>query len=360
MSSRERLVCWFDECDGSSLNLVGGKVSSLGELIKVGVRVPPGFAVTTHGFRHFFQKNRLGAAVREQLSGIDVRDADRLETVCAALRQTIEQATFPLDLEDAVAESYRRLSVLCNAPATPVAVRSSATAEDLPEASFAGQQDTYLWVRGVDDLLDRTRRCFASLFNARAVAYRARMGFADEQVALSVGVQKMVNSQAAGVMFTLNPSNGDRSSIVINANFGFGESVVSGEVTPDEFVVDKVSLDLVRRVVPRKEIYYAVDRATHASKLFDLPVERQLVQSVLDEEVVALAAMGKLIEGHYRRPMDIEWALDTDVIAGGNIFILQARPETVWSARPARPQPGAPKSALDQILATVLAGRRTG
>lgn len=359
MSMCERLVCWFDECDRDSLGLVGGKVSSLGELIKAGVRVPPGFAVTTHGFRQFFQKNGLMEAVRDQLSGLDARDTNRLETVCAALRSTIEQATFSLELEDAVAERYRRLSVMCNAPATPVAVRSSATAEDLPEASFAGQQDTYLWVRGVDDLLDRTRRCFASLFTARAVAYRMRMGFPHEQVALSVGVQKMVNSQSAGVMFTLNPSNGDRSSIVINANFGFGESVVSGEVTPDEFVVDKVSLDLVRRVVSRKEVYYAVDRKIHASKLFDLPAERQLVQSVLDEEVVALASMGKLIERHYRRPMDIEWAVDSDMPAGGNIFILQARPETVWASRPSRPQSDGPKSALEQILATVMAGRRT-
>jgi len=359
MLMRERLVCWFDECDRDSLGLVGGKVSSLGELLKVGVGVPPGFAVTTHGFRQFFQKNHLTEAVRDQLSGLDARDADCLERVCATLRKTIEQAPVSLELEDAIAERYRRLSVLCNTPATPVAVRSSATAEDLPEASFAGQQDTYLWVRGVDDLIDRTRRCFASLFNARAVAYRARMGFPHEQVALSVGIQKMVNSQSAGVMFTLNPSNGDRSSIVINANFGFGESVVSGEVTPDEFLVDKVSMDLVRRVVSRKEVYYAVDRKTHTSKLFEIPAERQLVQSVLDEEVVTLASMGKRIEHHYGRPMDIEWAVDSDMTAGSNIFILQARPETVWASRQSQPQSDGPKSALDQILATVMTGRRT-
>lgn len=359
MLMRERLVCWFDECDRDSLGLVGGKVSSLGELIKAGVGVPPGFAVTTHGFRQFFDKNGLTEAVRDYLFGLDANDTDRLERVCAALRDTIVQAPMPVEIEDALAERYRRLSVTCNTPATPVAVRSSATAEDLPDASFAGQQDTYLWVRGVDDLIDRTRRCFASLFNARAVAYRMRMGFPHDQVALSVGIQKMVNAQSAGVMFTLNPTNGDRSSIVINANFGFGESVVSGDVTPDEFLVNKVALDVVRRVVSRKEVYYAVDRQSHTSRLFDIPAERQFVQSVLDEEIVALASMGKQIEQHYGCPMDIEWAVDSDMTAGSNIFILQARPETVWALRKSCTQSAAPQTALEQILATVMTGRKT-
>jgi pyruvate,water dikinase len=198
----------------------------------------------------------------------------------------------------------------------------------------------------------------ASLFTARAIAYRARMGFAHDQVAISVGVQKMANSFAAGVMFTIDPANGDRSVIAIDSNFGFGESVVSGEVTPDHFVVNKVSLDIIERTISRKETCYTVDFSAQRSRAQEVPFERQTVQSIIDEEVIELARMGKRIESHYGRPLDIEWAVDKDLPAGGNIFILQARPETVWaSKRPAKPA-RAPASALDHILTGMLAGRR--
>ncbi len=360
MAAREPLVRLFQDCGRESLDLVGGKVSSLGELINAGVRVPPGFAITTHGFRQFFTSAGLDERVRARLAGLDERDLDALDSACGEVRAWIEAAPISIELEDLVAEEYRRLSMYCNVAAVPVAVRSSATAEDLPGASFAGQQDTYLWVRGVDDLLAATKRCFASLYTARAVAYRIRMGFAHELVALCVGIQKMANSQAAGVMFTLNPANGDRSSIVINSNFGFGESVVSGDVTPDEFLVNKVSFELMRRVISSKEIYYTVDRANHRSCRFELPPERRTVQSILDEDIAELARMGKAIEKHYGQPMDIEWAVDGDMPSGGNIFILQARPETVWSTRP-RPQAPPPRtSSIDYILASVLAGKSLG
>jgi len=353
------LVRWFQDCDQESLPMVGGKVSSLGELIKAGIRVPPGFAITTHGYRQFFHDSKLDREVFALLKGLDERDIDAVDKTSAEVRALIEQAPISIELEDLVGEHYRHLSTHCNVPAVPVAVRSSATAEDLPGASFAGQQDTYLWVRGVDDLLARTKQCFASLYTARAIAYRLRMGFDHEQVALCVGIQKMANSSSAGVMFTLNPSNGDRSSIVINANFGFGESVVSGEVTPDEFVVNKISLDVIRRAIPSKEIYYAVDRASHCCRRYDLPPERQSVQSIVDEDISELARMGKLIEQHYGRPMDVEWAVDGDMPTGGNVFILQARPETVWSSRgPAEAPPVAAKSAVEHILASIMAGKK--
>jgi pyruvate,water dikinase len=243
-------------------------------------------------------------------------------------------------------------------PAVPVAVRSSATAEDLPGASFAGQQDTYLWIRGADEVLHHMRRCISSLYTGRAIAYRANQAYSDDLMAISVGVQKMANSFTAGVMFTIHPANGDRSVIVIESNYGFGESVVSGEVTPDNFVVNKVTLDILERTISQKDIYYTVDQKTQVSRPIEVPFERQNVQSLLDDEITELAWMGKQIEKHYGRPMDIEWAVDKGLPFGGNIFILQARPETVWSQKqkPATAKSGA--SAMEYILANMLEGKR--
>jgi len=351
-------LCWFQEVDKEAVALVGGKNASLGELINAGVRVPPGFALTTAGFRRFVREGGIAREIGARTAGLDPGDMDALEARSRELRELIEATPFSMALEDLIAEYYRKLSLRCCLPAAPVAVRSSATAEDLPGASFAGQQDTYLWIRGVDELLTHVRRCMASLFTARAIAYRAKMGFAHDAVAISVGVQKMANSFAAGVMFTLDPGTGDRSVIALDSNFGFGESVVSGEVTPDHFVVNKVSLDIIGRTISRKEICYTVDFSAQKSRAQEVPFERQTVQSIIDEEVIELARMGKAIERHYGRPMDIEWAVDKDLPAGGNIFILQARPETVWSAKPAAETRPAAKSALDHILSGMLQGKR--
>ncbi|MCC7411765.1 MAG: PEP/pyruvate-binding domain-containing protein [Gammaproteobacteria bacterium] len=351
-------VCWFEECDRDSVAVVGGKCASLGELTRAGIRVPPGFAITVHGYHRFMRESGLEARISSALAGVDYEDLPGLEAVSVELRAAIEAAPLSIALEDSIAEHYRRLSVRCGVPAVPVAVRSSATAEDLPDASFAGQQDTYLWIRGVDELLARVRLCIASLFNARAIAYRRKMGYDESGVALSVGVQKMANSWAAGVMFTLDAINGDRSVITIDSNFGFGESVVSGEVTPDHFVVNKVSLEILERTVSRKERFYTVNPQTQTSQAYEMPYERQTVQSLVDEEIVDLAAMGKRIERHYGHPVDIEWAVDKDLPAGGNIFILQARPETVWSNRQPPSQAGGGTSAMDYIVASMLAGKK--
>jgi pyruvate,water dikinase len=296
--------------------------------------------------------------VKAALTGLDVQDMDALEKVSVTIREMIENQPFSTEIEDLVAENYRKLSVRCCLPAVPVAVRSSATAEDLAGASFAGQQDTYLWIRGADEVLHHMRRCISSLYTGRAIAYRANHDYHDEQMAISVGVQKMANSFTAGVMFTIHPANGDRSVIVIDSNYGFGESVVSGEVTPDNFVVNKVTLDILERTISQKELYYTVDTKTQKSLAIEVPSERQKVQSLMDDEITALAWMGKQIEKHYGRPMDIEWAVDKDLPFGGNIFILQARPETVWSQKPVQPaaKPGA--SAMDHILASMLQGKR--
>ena len=351
------LVCWLEECRKDSVSLVGGKCSSLGELISAGVRVPPGFALTTEGYRRFMAEAGIQREVAALVRRLDPDDLEALEASSAEIRAHIEAQPFSTELEDLVAERYRRLALRCCMPAVPVAVRSSATAEDLPGASFAGQQDTYLWIRGADEVLHHMRRCIASLYSSRAVAYRARHGVGDDQLAISVGVQKMAKAYTAGVMFTLHPANGDRSVIVIDSNFGFGESVVSGEVTPDHFVVNKVTLDIIDRTISQKEICYTVDPRTQTSRATEVPLERQRVQSIIDDEITQLAWMGKRIEQHYGRPMDIEWAVDKDLAAGGNIFILQARPETVWGSKATAPVPQA-GTAMDYILSSMLAGKR--
>jgi len=357
-SGDEPLVCWFEDCRKESVRLVGGKCSSLGELINAGVRVPPGFALTTEGYRHFMAEAGIDREIKSMVSSLDTQDMDALEATSASIRASIEAHPFSMEIEDLVAECYRKLSLRCCLPAAPVAVRSSATAEDLPGASFAGQQDTYLWIRGIDEVLHHMRRCISSLYTGRAIAYRANRGYDDDLMAISVGVQKMANAYTAGVMFTIHPANGDRSVIVIDSNFGFGESVVSGEVTPDNFVVNKITLDIIDRTISQKEICYTVDLQTQESRAMEVPFERQRVQSLIDDEVTELAWMGKQIEKHYGRPMDIEWAVDKDLPAGGNIFILQARPETVWSEKQKAPlaTPGA--SAMDYILSGFLAGKK--
>ncbi|MCF8198737.1 MAG: hypothetical protein K9J42_08225 [Sulfuritalea sp.] len=358
MDSATPMVCWFEECDKNSVDLVGGKCSSLGELINAGVRVPPGFALTTHGFKQFMRDAGVQSKVTELLDGLDHEDMDKLEEVSRVIREMIESCPISIELEDLIAESYRKLSVRSCIPAVPVAVRSSATAEDLPGASFAGQQDTYLWIRGIDDVMHYVRRCISSLYTGRAIAYRMKMGFPHELVAISVGIQKMANSFSAGVMFTVHPTNGDRSVIVIDSNYGFGESVVSGEVTPDHFVVNKVALDILERTISTKEICYTVDFKEQKSVATEIPLERQNVQSIIDDEVTELAWMGKKIEQHYGRPMDIEWAIDKDLPTGGNIFILQARPETIWSnKKPAQVSSGS-TSAMDYIVSNLIAGKR--
>jgi pyruvate,water dikinase len=352
------LLCWFEECLKESVPLVGGKCSSLGELINAGVRVPPGFALTTEGYRRFMAGTGLTAEIASVLARLDARDLDALEQASATIRALVEAQPFAEEIEDEVAECYRKLALRACVPAVPVAVRSSATTEDLAGASFAGQQDTYLWIRGIDEVLHHMRRCISSLYTGRAIAYRANKGFGAESLAISVGVQKMANAYTAGVMFTIHPANGDRSVIVIDSNFGFGESVVSGEVTPDHFVVNKVTLDIIARTISHKELCYTVDPKTQTSRAIEVPFERQNVQSLIDDEITELAWMGKRIEKHYGHPMDIEWAIDKDLPSGGNIFILQARPETVWSAKRQPVLAASGGSAMDYILSGMLAGKK--
>jgi pyruvate,water dikinase len=283
---------------------------------------------------------------------------DEIHQASGEIRSWIEAGSISETLEDIVSEQYRILSRRARTPAVPVAVRSSATAEDLPDASFAGQQETYLWVRGVDDLLDRTRKCWSSLFTPRAISYRIKMGFEHSKVLISVGVQKMVRSFTAGVMFTLNPANGDPSTVVIDSNWGYGESVVSGEVTPDQFHVNKITLEVTSKVISDKTIYYTTDPETDEVKKLEVDGERRSEQSLLDKEIVVLAELAKRIEKHYGKPMDIEWATEKSLPFKGEIYIVQSRPETVWSQKPPKPLVEPKATALEHIVAGLLKGKK--
>ncbi|MCE4608039.1 MAG: phosphoenolpyruvate synthase, partial [Caldisphaeraceae archaeon] len=242
----------------------------------------------------------------------------------------------PKYLEEAIRKSYRELSRRVGKEEEFVAVRSSATAEDLPDASFAGQQETYLNVKGEDDVVAKVKKCWSSLFTPRAIFYRDQKGFKHEKVLISVGVQKMVNAKAAGVMFTLHPVTGDTSKIVIEGNWGLGEAVVSGSVTPDEWTVDKETLEIVDERIVEKEVEYIKDPSTGKTIHAKVPPERQKISCLAREEVKRLAEIAKLIEKHYKRAMDIEWAVDKDLSFPQSVFIVQARPETVWSVKRAK------------------------
>ncbi|MGC8660643.1 MAG: PEP/pyruvate-binding domain-containing protein [Desulfomonilaceae bacterium] len=348
----------FENCDNSMVDRVGGKCASLGELMKARIPVPPGFAITTATYEQFLAENSLKNRILERLNGLDHECLPDLETASKDIRTWIESGTISEPLEDIIASEYRVLARRARIPALPVAVRSSATAEDLPGASFAGQQDTYLWIRGVDQLLDRIKKCWSSLFSPRAIAYRLKMGFDHSAVLISVAVQKMVRSFTAGVMFTLNPATGDRATVVIDSNYGYGESVVSGEVTPDQFHVNKITMDVVKKTISDKKIYYTTDPESDEVLKLELNPERQTSQSLLDEEVIELAKVGKLIEKHYGRPMDIEWATEKGLPYKGEIFILQSRPETVWSQKEVKPIVKPAASALEHIVAGLMLGKK--
>ena len=338
--------------------LIGGKNASLGEMTHAGIQVPPGFAVTTKAYAEFVAQANIDAQISQMLANLDPDDTEAVDKASWNIRQMMGSSEIPASIEDAIHAAYDELCMACGVPDLPVAVRSSATAEDLPNASFAGQQDTSLWVRSAGIVMIRTVICWSSLFTPRAIAYRNKMGFPHNRVLISVGVQKMANARSAGVMFTLNPANGDRSKIVIEGNWGLGESVVSGEVTPDNFLVDKVTFDILQRKISPKLMEYIPDRKYGRVMAQNIPAERQTSPCLNDEEVIALAKLGKSIERYYGTPQDIEWAVDHDLPFPENIVILQSRPETVWSRQKPKPIANPESSALDYIVANLLAGKR--
>jgi pyruvate,water dikinase len=323
----------FNSLNIKSLPQVGGKNASLGEMINAGIRVPPGFAVTTAGYLYFIDETGIKDDIFRILAEMDAGDISAQESASRKIQQTIREAVMVPNIRTDIDDAYGELCENCQVESLPVAVRSSATAEDLPTASFAGQQDTYLWITGADQIVKRVQDCWASLFTPRAIDYRIKNHFPHEKVLISVGVQKMVNSKAAGVMFTINPTDGDPSKVVIEGSWGLGETVVSGSVNPDKFVVDKIIMETTEKTISTKHIECVFDPEKQGVIDADVDEDMQCTCCLEEREIKELVKMGKIIEKHYGRPMDIEWAIDKDLNFPKNIFIVQARPETVWSQR---------------------------
>jgi pyruvate,water dikinase len=343
----------FEEVSKASLPVVGGKNASLGEMIGAGIRVPPGFAVTTDSYLSFITETGIKGEVFKILSEVNPEDVTSLDGASAEIQKLINEALIPSDIKKAIREDYVCLCDKCGVERMPVAIRSSATAEDLPTASFAGQQDTYLWIEGTDEVIRRVKQCWASLFTPRAISYRIKNNFPHDKVLISVGVQKMVNSRAAGVMFTLNPVNGDPSKVVIEGSWGLGETVVSGSVTPDRFVIDKIVLEINERTISPKNIQCVYDPDKGEVVHADVAPETQNIPCIDDNEIKELVMIGKRIEEHYGCPQDIEWAIDKNLAFPENIFTVQSRPETVWSQRKKEPIIGK-KSGYELLMEKAL------
>jgi len=339
MNSKQRRVIDFAELRAADVGRVGGKNASLGEMIAAlttaGVRVPGGFATTAEAYREFLAQNGLDRKIEQALAGLDVDDVQALAKTGAQIRSWITAQPLPATLTEEIERAYAEPSQAAGREVA-VAVRSSATAEDLPEASFAGQQETYLNIRGRDAVLNAVKRVFASLYNDRAIAYRVHQGFAHGKVALSVGIQRMVESSASGVMFTLDTESGFDQVVLINAAYGLGETVVQGQVNPDEFYVYKPALRAHRPAILRRNLgskairmVFGIDATVGKSvQTLEVPEAEQRKFSISDAEVEKLARHALAIERHYGKPMDIEWGRDGN---DGQLYILQARPETVQS-----------------------------
>jgi pyruvate, water dikinase len=316
-----KLVAWFNEVDKDDVGLVGGKGANLGELTRAGIPVPPGFILTAHAYFHFLEEAGLTDKIQRLLSKVDVNNSAQLQHAAAEVKEVIASARMPGSVATNIARAYRDLGDV------PVAVRSSATAEDLAEASFAGQQATYLNVMGERQVLEAVQKCWASLFEARAIFYREQGGFDHMKVGIAVVVQKMVQSERSGVMFTVDPVKGTPDKIVIEAVYGLGEAVVSGAVTPDMYVIDKKTSSILDKTVTTQEteLVRNGDSAPGEENNIwrDVPPDRGSIQKLMDEEITELAEIGRTVEKHYGRPQDIEWASEK-----GEFYIVQSRPVT--------------------------------
>jgi pyruvate,water dikinase len=320
-------VLWFNETKPDQFNLVGGKNASLAKLENLGVKVPPGFSVTTLAYERFLEYNALNKFITHELSSLDASNTKQLRKCGKRIRDAIVKGKMPPDVAVAIQESYKKLELMYGRNILSCAVRSSATAEDLADASFAGQQETYLNVKGEKQILEKTKMCMASLFNDRAIFYRAEKGFAHIKVGLSVGIQKMVQSDVAGVMFTIEANSGNKNIMTIDANYGLGETVVSGSVAPDQFFIFKETGTPVNKKIGHKKIMTIYVKGGGV-KTIQVPEHMRSKLCLSDEYIKQLAKAGLKIESNYRRPMDIEWAIEK-----GEVYIVQARPETVHSQK---------------------------
>ncbi|MEM4680662.1 MAG: PEP/pyruvate-binding domain-containing protein, partial [Nanopusillaceae archaeon] len=315
-------VRWFENLTKDDVGLVGGKGANLGEMTKIGLPVPPGFVLTADAYWRYVDYNNLRSKIEEILNKTNINNPTELLKASEEIQKLFLNGEIPEDLKNAIIENYKNLSKRFGEEDTYVAVRSSATAEDLPNASFAGQQATFLNVKGIEKLLEAVKKCWASLWTARAINYRTHMGFDHMKVALATVIQKQIFSKKSGIMFTVHPVTNDVSKIVIEASWGLGESIVSGEVTPDEYIVNKNTMKIEEVNINEKKVMTVYDEQTLVRKM-EVPNEIKKARCLTDEEVLKLAELGKKIEEHYKHPQDIEFAIDDF-----GIWIVQTRPVT--------------------------------
>lgn len=338
-----RAVSWFADIGIDDRPTVGGKGASLGELTKAGIAVPPGFVVTTAAFEQFLALLEARSPVRDLVENLDPDDLAAATSLSGQLRALVLEEPMPAPLDSALTTAHGRLC----ADRQPVAVRSSATTEDAEDASFAGLQDTFLWVIDAPSMVQKIRECWASLYSVESMTYRRKHAIPEDQVAMAVVVQQMVDARCAGVMFTRSPTTGDKSVITVEGAWGLGSAVVSGEVTPDRWVLGKITGEISAREISDKHMAQVPAPAGGIIEV-ENPADRRHAPCLSDDELMALREVGRKVERHYGRPQDIEWAVDKQ----GNIVLLQSRPETVWAVKDAAAKPVAPPA--DNPLAHVM------
>jgi len=347
MKQGTKNVVWFDEVTKGDISLVGGKGANLGEMVHARIPVPPGFIVTADAYFKFLEASNITDEIRRYLKDLDVNDSKKLQEVASLVKDKISSVPMLPDVVKEIKSAYLKLG------GGLVAVRSSATAEDLPEASFAGQQRTFLNIQGEDEVVTAIQGCWSSLFEARAIFYRQQNGFDHFKVGIAVPVQKMIQSEASGVMFTVEPLSNDTTKILIEAIFGLGEAIVSGDVTPDQYLVDKDEISIIDKEIHKQEWQLVKDIKAPLGELepnikTSVPPSKQAKQKLSDKDIVALAKVGKMIEDHYQFPQDIEWAKK-----GKDLFILQTRPVT--TLKPKEETKIRPKIEAKAILTGVAA-----
>lgn len=346
-AKKPKLLVWFAEVGKGDIPLVGGKGANLGEMTQAGLPVPQGFIVTAEAYFDFLKANKLDQLVRKTLTGLDAEKTKDLNEAATLLQKAIQTHPLPKALVESIEKAYEEMHQ------GAVAVRSSATAEDLPDASFAGQQATFLNIEGNQQLIKAIRECWASLFEARAIYYRIANNFDHFKVGIAVPVQKMVESEISGIMFTADPVNSDLAKIVIDAGLGLGEAIVSGSVTPDHYVVDKAGLKILSKEVSQQE-WQIVRGKDGENKHISTPKDKLKGQKLTDKQIVQLAELGKKVEAHYTKPQDTEWAFE-----GGSFFLVQARPITTLKGQKAatdnqEKSPESPGQAISAVDAEVL------
>lgn len=335
---------------------VGGKGASLGELTRVGIRVPPGYVVTTVAFEDFLAALDPANSLRGEIECLTPDNLEACTRVAAEMRARIEAAALPEDLQRGIAAYYQELQQAGgSSDAGAVAVRSSATSEDSADASFAGLQDTYLWVRGVDSTIRHVRDCWASLYALESVVYRRKLKLAEQGLAMAVVIQEMIDARCSGVMFTRSPNTGDRSVVVVEASWGLGSAVVSGEVTPDKYVIGKITGEVMSRTVSKKVRQHRPNVAGQGVLDEEVPASQQEAACLSEEELRALVDIAKRVERHYACPQDIEWAISRKGLPDESVYLLQSRPETVWAGADAAAL-AAPKSRPFEHVFSLLGG----